>query len=197
MWASLCGDNEEVSTRGRIVWTDAKEDEAMEIRKNPDLPSKPILPKPPEGDETARGIMAGGCILPGSLPPIKPDRDRLEFRRRDEDKNGVLTSDEYGVGKQKQDEFRRYDRNDDGQVTRKEFKLGRFLDRLRKGEIEFKPVPMPMPKFPEGGIKPVPMPMPDFPDLKPIPMPKIHLAGEPSVGDLVAKVKQAQAQDEK
>lgn len=154
----------------------------MDIRKRPDLPQSAILPKPPEGDETARGIIAGGCILPGPKPPIKLDGDRLEFRKRDEDKNGLLTSDEYGVGKKKQDEFRRYDRNDDGKVSLKEFKLGRFLDKLRKGGIDIKPVPMPMPKFPEDGLKPVPMPFPKGP---------VFLAGEASVSDLVSKVKQA------
>lgn len=175
----------------------------MDIRKSTEIPQK--LPRPQvsggELPEGAHGIMRGGCFPPNHHPL---DRDRLEFRRKDEDRSGALTSDEYGVGKQKQDEFRRYDRNHDGKLEFKEFKLGRLIDKLKDqkwpGGIDVKPVPMPIPKFPEGGIKPVPMPSPKFPEdgIKPVPMPmpkidgSIVQAGGITISDLVSKVKQAQ-----
>ena len=175
----------------------------MDIRKGTELPQKLIRPQAPGGEssEGAHGIMPGGCFPPKKLPI---DRDRLEFTRRDSDRSGSLTSDEYGVGKAKQDEFRRYDRNHDGKVDFNEFKLGRLIDKLKDqkwpGGIKIKPVPMPMPKIPEGGIKPVPMPMPKFSEdgIKPVPMPSpkidgsIFQAGGVTVSDLVSKVKQAQ-----
>ncbi len=181
----------------------------MEIRKNPEMPklTRPVVPQ--EGAESLEGIGGhakaigpGGCFpSPGLERPL--DLDRFSFNVRDKNKDGALTSDEYGVGKKKQDEFRRYDRNNDGKVEYKEFKLGRFLDRLKDrwpGGIEIKPVPMPVPTFPGGDLKPVPMPIPKFPEgeIKPMPMPNpkidgsILLAGAQSVSDLVSKVKQAQ-----
>jgi len=170
----------------------------MEIRKNPEMPKFPRPAAPQEGvGAEANAIVSGG------LAP-RPNLDRFMFNYRDKDKSGALTSDEYGVGKQKQDEFRRYDRNDDGKVDFKEFKLGRFLDRLKNRKwpdgIDIKPVPMPIPRLPEGQFKPVPMPMPKLPEgqFKPVPMPSpkldhpVYMAAGQSVSDLVSKVKQAQ-----
>jgi len=179
----------------------------MEIRKSPEAP-KLTRPVPPQEGEVpeAKGIMAGGCILPSPLPI---DKDRFEFSRRDSDKSGTLTSDEYGIGKKRQAEFFRYDSNHDGKLSFKEFKMGRFLDRIR----DVKPAPMPLPKLPDGGLKPVPMPIPktpDFGEIKPVPMPipktpdlgeikpvpvlkqPFSEASESKLGSLVAKVKEAQ-----
>src|SRR5687768_5767172 len=65
--------------------------------------------------------------------PLRPRPDlktQAEFAMKDGNGNGVLTSDEYGVGKAKQNQFRRYDANHDGKLTLDEFARGRQKDAL-------------------------------------------------------------------
>lgn len=175
----------------------------MDVKKSLEALIKPIAPQ--QTGKTPHGIVPNPVLEP-QLPKIKLDRDRMEFQKRDKDWDGALTSDEYGVGKRKQDEFRRYDTNNDGKVDLKEFKRGRLLDRLTggpHGRIRL-PEPTPLPK-------PVPMPMPHLPGAeraRPMPMPflpneaergrAVPLGGSGTVdlADLLAKVKAAQkAQD--
>ncbi len=160
----------------------------MDIKQNPGGLIKPIVPQPDLGkigDPVPR-FPHPDLPLPNLPGPIRrPDRDRMEFKSRDEDKNGVLTSDEYGVGKKKQAEFQRYDTNDDGKVTMREFKVGRLLDRLRSGKV--KPMPFPGP-FPLPDPIPMPRPWPGpLPDRGPV-----FLAGASDLSSLVDKVKKAQ-----
>lgn len=170
----------------------------MDVKKNLEALIKPIVPT--QTGKAPRGIAPEPLREP-KLPEIKFDRDRLEFRKRDEDKDGTLTSDEYGVGKRKQDEFRRYDTNNDGKVDLKEFKRGRSRDRIFDGPFRRfpmpeplplpKPIPMPMPRLPEGG-RPMPLPMPQLPDAergRPIPL---GGSGTVDLAALLAKVKAAQ-----
>lgn len=121
------------------------------------------LPKDPDG------IVRRHPPLP--FPP-KIDKDELTFKLKDQDRNGYLSSDEYGPGKDKQDEFRRYDRNNDGKLSLREFKIGRLLDQLRDlmGPEPLpwpRPIPFPRPFPPDGGPFPKPVPLP-----RPLPLPK-------------------------
>lgn len=53
------------------------------------------------------------------------------FTKKDSDKNGYLSSDEYGAGKAAQAEFARYDTDDDGKLTLDEYMAGKKGDRER------------------------------------------------------------------
>lgn len=86
------------------------------------------LPRPPIGTK---------------LDTYKMDLDT--FVRMDGDKNGYLSSDEYGTGKAAQDTFRRYDKNDDGKLTLDEFMAGKKAERERAKKL---PLPWPMPELP-------------------------------------------------
>lgn len=81
--------------------------------------------------------------------PVRPDlKTMVEFNKKDGNGNGVLTSDEYGVGKETQDEFRRYDSNNDGKLSLDEFARGRRMDQWRDQiNIGIKP-PFPYHKVP-------------------------------------------------
>lgn len=107
----------------------------MEIRKNHDAFIKPTQPKRPivDGDGDVQGIWRGGCIPPHTWPPIKLDGDRIEFSKKDKDKDGALSQEEFGTSRHHSLIFSRHDINNDGKLSLDEFKNGRDFDSKDKG----------------------------------------------------------------
>lgn len=90
---------------------------------------------------------------PIELPPRPPINAKFDtykmdvdaFVRQDKDKNGYVSSDEFGTGKAAQDRFARYDKNDDGKVTLDEYLAGKKTDRTSTKKL---PWPVPISCFP-------------------------------------------------
>lgn len=83
---------------------------------------RPIDPRPPIID-----------CFPQHGPIIKLDQDRLELGKRDKDRDGVLTRDEFGTSKTHSRYFADYDLNKDGKLSYNEFNNGRDFDRMNGG----------------------------------------------------------------
>lgn len=99
---------------------------------NGDSQFKPSIRRPIVHDH---GIMPGGCIPPGQPPIIKLDPDRFEFGKRDKDRDGTLSREEFGKSKLSSREFANYDLDKDGKLSYTEFNNGRDFDRLNDGNL--------------------------------------------------------------
>lgn len=108
----------------------------MQIRQQDTMIKLPPRPQQ-DGDAPTdlKGIMNGGCIPPGTWPPIvKPDFDRLEFSKKDRDRDGSLSCEEFGWSRHDSLVFSKHDVNDDGKLTYDEYKNGREFDAKNQND---------------------------------------------------------------
>lgn len=101
------------------------------MRLNNDAIQKPTIGRPIVPSQP--GIAIGGCFP--HPPIIKLDPDRFEFGKRDKDRDGALSKEEFGASKLGSRQFAEYDRNQDGKLSYTEFNNGRDFDRMNEGNL--------------------------------------------------------------